>query len=127
MKKIFIGPISIGINVIIYIIIALIAVRVVTYAYTFAYDVFSDQAVNEDSDEQVTVEITEDMSTKDVGELLESKGLVKSASVFEYHTKFSQYNGLIQPGTYELSPSMTMDDILDVICNIQDSEEDAVY
>ena len=127
MKKICIGPVSIGVNVIIYILIAVVAVRLVTYAYQFSYDVFSDQAVAEDSDEQVTVEITEGMTAKDIGELLESKGLVKSARVFEYHTKFSQYKDQIQPGTYELSPSMTMDDMLRVICNVQDSEEDAVY
>ena len=51
-------------------------------------------------------------STTKIAEQLEEAGLIKSAKTFQYKTRLNAMDGTFQAGTFELSPSMTMDEII---------------
>lgn len=67
--------------------------------------------VDPDSNEEITVEIPIGSSLNSISTILESKGIVKNAKVFKYYTKF-QNETEFQAGTYQLTKSMTLDEII---------------
>ncbi len=124
IKKLFLGTFGIALNVVIYAVIILFAIRVVTYSYHFSYQVFGNVAVAEDSQEVIPVQIPEGASTDEVAAQLEKKGLIDDQRAFIVHTALTKYSGRIQPGSYELKPSMTMNEILSVLTGISMEDED---
>ncbi|WP_249310358.1 endolytic transglycosylase MltG [Bacillus sp. FJAT-49736] len=50
-------------------------------------------------------------SVSSIGSILEDKGIVKNGIIFKYYVKFNNETGF-QAGTYQLSPSMTMEQIV---------------
>ncbi len=44
-------------------------------------------------------------------DLLEDKGIVKNSTVFKYYVKFNNESGF-QAGSYDFTPSMTLDEIV---------------
>ena len=55
--------------------------------------------------------------------MLEENGLIRSASTFVLKESMSQYKGQIQPGTYEVSSEMSIDQILALITGHGEAEE----
>ena len=109
IKKLFVGTFGVALNVIIYILVILLAIRVITWSYDFAYE------VAEASEEIVPVQISDGASTNEIAAILDKKGLIKYKYAFIIHVGLSQYKGMLKPGNYELSPSMTMDQMLAVM------------
>ena len=112
IKKLFVGTFGVALNVIIYILVILFAIRVITWSYDFAYNVFGDKPVAEASEEIVPVQISDGASTDEIAAILEKKGLIKYKYAFIIRVGLSQYKGMLKPGNYELSPSMTMDEMM---------------
>ena len=76
-------------------------------AYDFGYRVFTETAIDEVGHGFIIdVTITEDMSEKDIAEMLYQYGLVRDANLFYLQLKLSAYTGKIEPGTYKLRSSM---------------------
>ena len=98
IKKLFVGTFGVALNVIIYILVILLAIRVITWSYDF-----------------VPVQISDGASTNEIAAILDKKGLIKYKYAFIIHVGLSQYKGMLKPGNYELSPSMTMDQMLAVM------------
>lgn len=115
IKKLFIGTFGICINVVIYALVIILAVRLITFSYDFSYTVFGGAPVAESSEAVVPVQISDGSSTDEIAALLEKKGLVKYKNAFIIRVALSQYKGQIQAGNYELSPSMTMDEMLAIM------------
>lgn len=61
------------------------------------------------------VEIASGMSPKDIGELLEENKLIRSQLAFDIYTRLSDTRGKLQAGVYSLSPSESMEAIVDHI------------
>ncbi|MGA9290120.1 MAG: endolytic transglycosylase MltG, partial [Anaerobacillus sp.] len=53
-------------------------------------------------------------STSSIGKTLEDKGIIKDGTAFRYYVKYKNESGF-QAGDYELSPSMTMDEIIAIM------------
>src|SRR5699024_11229172 len=51
-------------------------------------------------------------STSNIAELLEDKNLIKNANIFNVYVKVKNENDF-QAGNYELSPSQTIDEIIE--------------
>jgi UPF0755 protein len=66
-----------------------------------------------DSNEEVLVTILIGASTTEIGELLESKGLIRSETSFNIYTRLNDFRGKIQAGGYKLSPSLSTKEIVD--------------
>ncbi len=124
IKKLFVGTFGLVLNIVIYAVIILFAIRIVTYAYHFSYEVFGNTVMSESSQEVVPLQIPEGASTDEVASQLEKKGLIADARAFVVHTALTKYSGKIMPGSYELSPSMTTNEILSVITGISMEDED---
>ncbi|MGM9923702.1 MAG: endolytic transglycosylase MltG [Bacillus sp. (in: firmicutes)] len=69
-----------------------------------------------DADDKTTkqVEIPIGSSTSTISAILEENEIIKNARVFKYYIKFKNESGF-QAGKYELSPSMTLDEIIATI------------
>lgn len=68
--------------------------------------------VDPNSKEKVTVEIPIGSGLTLISKELEDKGIVKNARIFKYYTKF-QNESSFQAGTYDLTKSMTLDEIIE--------------
>ncbi|WP_341868501.1 endolytic transglycosylase MltG [Marinilactibacillus kalidii] len=66
------------------------------------------------SDESITVQIPRGSSRMAISKTLEDDGVIKSAFVFNYYAKFRSNKTFLQ-GNYELSPAMSVDEILERI------------
>lgn len=64
--------------------------------------------------ETVEVEIVEGSSTRDISELLKTKGMIQDASMFRLYVKFKNVDAF-QAGYYQLSPSMSVDEIIETL------------
>ena len=93
-------------------------------AYEFGYQVFADTPVDEGSGRTVSVVVYEGQGSKEIAELLEQKGLIKDANVFYLQEQLSDYKGLIKAGAYELSTSMKGEEMLEILCGVDEQEEE---
>lgn len=95
--------------------ILLILVLVFSKAYGFAHDVFAPVCKDETDDQVVAVTILDDSSVWDVGDVLDEAGVVKNKYALCVKIYISKYASKVKPGTYEIAPSYTNDEIITVI------------
>ena len=69
----------------------------------------------EEPGQAVTVVIPEGSSVREIGQILEQKGLVKSSMIFVVQEYFSTFHGDLMSGTYLLNTAMTPDDIMEIL------------
>lgn len=107
-----------------------IAAIVIMYVYRFsilAYDygfrIFGEEPVSLPPGETKTVTVAEGFSVQELGEALESKGLIRDAKLFVIQELLSDYKGMIEPGTYELNTSMTAEEMIGVMSNGREASE----
>ena len=98
----------------------LILIVVVVYklsfaAYDFGFRVFADDAIDREPGIEKTVTIVEGKSVKEIGEILEAKGLIRDATLFVFQEKFSDYKGELKPGVYELTTAMTPFEMMQIM------------
>ncbi len=72
------------------------------------------QPYNASSEETRSVKIPEGTSVTGIGQILEDEQIIRSADLFRLKARIDRQTDL-KAGTYDLSPSMTMDEILDVL------------
>ena len=70
--------------------------------------------VDPENKEAIKVEIPRGSGISLISQTLEDNGVVKNAKVFKYYVKFKNESGF-QAGTYSLAPSMTLQEIIDII------------
>ena len=88
-------------------VIVLCLIRLGGQAYSFGYRVFAQETVSESPGRNVAVTISEGMSGKEIGELLEGRGLIRDAAVFRVQFALSDYKNAIVPGSYILNTAQT--------------------
>lgn len=112
-------------KLVVWIIIIVLVYKCAIYSYSFGYDIFSDTPVAVSSQGvTVSVAIVEGKSNMEIGELLEEKGLIKDAKVFYARLMLSDYKDAIRPGIYELSTSMTTEEMLKIMSADPDKAEE---
>ncbi len=94
--------------------------RGASVCYDYGYRIFTEPAVSSGEGRSVTVTITEDMSPADIGELFQTKGLVEDATLFTLQYYFSEFRRNVKPGEYELSTSMTAEEMMEVMASDQE-------
>lgn len=70
------------------------------------------------ADGPVTVEIEPGMGAGSVADLLETEGVIRSASVFKLQAKMDDRASQIRPGSYQLEPGASFDDILTALTEV---------
>ncbi len=92
------------------ILLAMLALGIFGYTYVTS----AIKPVDSKSTAYVQVEIPEGSGNRLIGQILEKKGLIKSATVFNYYTKFKNY-GNFQSGYYNLQKSMSLEKIANTL------------
>ncbi|HBA50254.1 MAG TPA: aminodeoxychorismate lyase [Lachnospiraceae bacterium] len=92
--------------------------------YDYGYRIFTEPAVSSGEGRTVTVTITESMTPMEIGELFESRGLVRDAKLFTLQYYLSEYRKDVGAGTFELSTAMTAEEMMAAMVVEKDGEED---
>lgn len=103
--------------------IIIVVFRLAVGAYDFGYQVFADLPVSEGEGRIVSVVVKDGQSSRELSKELEEKGLINNSYVFYIQEQFSDYKDMIQPGTYELSTAMNSEQMLEVLCHVEEEEE----
>lgn len=93
-------------------------------AYDFGYRIFEDKPVAEAPGRDVTVSVALGDSVKEIGELLESKGLVKDATIFFFQNLLSSHRNKLAPGTYTLNTSMSAGEMMEIMSEQAETDTD---
>lgn len=99
-------------------------IRAGQWAYDFGYRVYTESPVESAPGTDKTVTVTSDMSAKEIGDILEEKGLIHDATLFVAQLKISSYSGEIKSGTYTLNTSMTARDMMQIMSAEEDTESE---
>ncbi|WP_342757209.1 endolytic transglycosylase MltG [Kineothrix sedimenti] len=112
-------------KIVIIIVVVMFTYKYATDAYNFGYRIFTEAPVAEEGNAKViSIAITEEASTMDIGEVLEEKGLINDAKVFYVQELISEYHGELKPGIYELSSDMTVKEMMEIM-SAEDEESGA--
>lgn len=79
-----------------------------SYLYIRGYD----KAVDPGSSDRIELTVTPGMSTTAIASALEEQGLIESTFLFKQKSKWLGYDGRYQAGTFDLSPSMSMEALM---------------
>lgn len=82
-------------------------------AFDYGYRIFQEEPVSSGQGYTITVNITEDMSAKEMGEMLAEKGLIKDPTLFIFQYLFSEFKEDLLPGEHDLSTAMTVEEMME--------------
>lgn len=99
-------------KVILAVVVIVLVYRVAISAYDFGYKIFDETAISEAPGREVTVSITSGKGAKEIGQILEDKGLIKDAKIFYIQNMLSSYKGKLKPGSYTLNTAMSSEEIM---------------
>lgn len=99
-------------KVIVAVVVTLFIYRGAAICYDYGYRIFTEPAMTAGEGRNVSVTVTEDMSAFEIGELMKSKGLTRDSRLFALQYLLSEYREDVKPGTYEVSTSMTAEEIM---------------
>ncbi len=108
-------------------VIATVAVIFVIYqgaafCYDYGYRIFTEPAVSKTEGITVTVSVTEDMSPLEIGELFQSKGLIRDSKLFALQYLLSEFRKDVKFGEFELSTSMTAEEMMEVMASDEETD-----
>ncbi|MBR4667942.1 MAG: endolytic transglycosylase MltG [Butyrivibrio sp.] len=131
VRKIVLGLLDAAVKVVFVIVVVMLISKYSKVAYNYGYKIFNQTPVSSGTGRTVTVTISEGDSANKIAEKLANVGLITDKNLFVLQEKFSDYNGLEAPGTYELSTSMTAEEMLQIMsagvaedADASDSEEE---
>ena len=84
---------------------------VATGIFAVTYIHSAVKPMDKNATEFVTVEIPAGSSNREIGAILEKKGLVKNGQFFNYYTKFKNYSNF-KSGYFNLQKSMDLETII---------------
>ena len=99
-------------KVVVAIVVAFVIYRGAVTCYDYGYRIFTEPAMTVGEGRTVSVTVTADMSALEIGELMQNKGLTRDSKLFALQYLLSEYKEDVKPGTYEVSTSMTAEEIM---------------
>lgn len=92
--------------------------------YRFGFQIFSNPVCDAKATSLKEVEITQTDKEIDVTKRLQQEGVVQDYKVAYIRLQFSEYKDKLQPGKYQVSGSMPLDDILAMLSCVAEGEEE---
>ena len=112
-SKFVLNLVRIGFNTLVVVALCAVLVMVGKTAHDFGYRIFSETAMASREDAEVIyMQITEEMSLKDIAERAEQLGLTDSSTIFLIQLHLSDYRNSIDPGIYTVNTGMTPTEII---------------
>lgn len=118
-KKIGLGFMETVIHIGVYILVIFLFIKAAALAYDFSYEVFGNPAVSKYNQETVRIEIPEGTTVKDAAKILKDNDLIKYEMAFVMRMKLAKLSENIQAGTYDMSQTMTADEIMTMLTTKQ--------
>lgn len=112
-------------KVVIVIAVVFLIWRGATKCYDYGYRVYTEPAISSGEGRTVTVTIPVDSSALEIGEIMEEKGLTRDKYLFALQYLLSEYREDFKPGTYELSTSMTAEEMMAVMSPADEVSDEA--
>ena len=92
-------------------------------AYDYGYRVFTEPAMaKEGQGIEIAVDITMGKTDRQIGHILEDKGLVRDGDLFYVQALLSEYSGKLLPGSYVLSTEMTAKEMMEIMATEPEEE-----
>ena len=91
-------------------------------SYSFGYRVYTEPAVSSGNGQSMLVQVTEDMSLKDLAEVLEEKGLIRDARLFYLQATLCKFEPKM--GNYTLKTSMTPSQMMEAMTPTKEDSSD---
>lgn len=115
------------IKIVALIFIATYIMRAATAAYDYGYRIFTEEPISLGEGRTISVSVEEPVSAREVGKMLEERGLIRDANLFVIQKLLSENHDKLQPGIYDLSTAMTAEEMMDVMAadDSEEGEEDA--
>ncbi len=104
------------------VVLVLLVYKLSFTAYDMGYRIFADEPMDTVGARTVSVAIVEGKTPKDIGRILEEKGLIRDANLFVFQELFSEYHDELLPGVYELNTGMTPYEMMAVMAGQTDDE-----
>lgn len=124
MNKVVLQLVKISARMLVLVILFALAVVVGRGSYQMGYRIYTEPAMSDsNSAKAVSVQITEDMSDREIARLMEESGLCKSEVLFFAQLQLSEYKNRIKPGLYTLSTDMRAEDIIAILGGKNPDEE----
>ena len=120
-KKIILGLLDTAVKVAFVIVVAMLISKYAKVAYNYGYHIFNQTAVSSGTGRTVTFSVGSGDSADTIAENLLGVGLITDKRLFKLQERFSEYHGMEQAGTYELSTSMTPEEMLSIMSGGQKS------
>lgn len=96
-------------------ILIIFAVVVLIYVFTNSFINNNLEAVNKIDTDEITVEIPSGSSTDNIAQILHENNLIKNIFVFKYYAEKTNRDELLKAGSFVLSRSMDVDELLSVL------------
>lgn len=118
------GTVELIIKIAAFVFIVMFIFRTATTAYDYGYRVFAEEPMTEGEGRTISIYVEETASVKEIGEMLQEKGLIRDANLFVIQELLSESHDKIQPGIYDLNTSMTSQEMLTVMAAATEEVEE---
>lgn len=129
VKEIIGSIFSVTIKIVLGILVVMFIYKYALLAYNYGYRVFTEPPIATGAGREITVTIGEDTSVLDIGDMLETKGLIRDGKLFFLQELASENHGKIKPGKYNLNTNMTASEMVAIMAQAEAAvtEEDLLY
>ena len=115
IDKMIMKTITTVLKVVLAVVVVMLVYKGATLAYDYGYRVFAEEPMSAAPGFDMDIVVEDGMGPKEIGVLLESKGLIKDGTLFYLQNILSKYKGDLKAGTYTLNTSMTTEEMMAVI------------
>jgi len=112
VNKALLTFIKIGVAIIFLLVVIYACMHFSDVGFDFGYRIFTEEAIDEAPGTDIMVQVEDGMSAKELGEMLEDKGLIRDANLFVLQLNLSAYAKKIKAGVYTLNTSQTAKEMI---------------
>ncbi len=122
-KQIIVSVLMTTIKFVIGVVIVIAIYRGAMIAYDYGYRIFAEGPMGAGDGQAVTVYIPEGASVGEIGDILQSNGLINDAKLFYLQNLVSAHRNSLKPGVYELRTNMDAFEIMEALDVEEETEE----
>lgn len=123
-KKLLLSVLTTLLKITAAVVLVLLVYKLSFSAYDFGYRIFAEEPVDSIGVRTASVTIVEGKTPKEIGKILEEKGLIRDGFLFIFQEMFSEYHDELQPGVYELNTGMTPFEMMQIMARQVEEEEE---
>ncbi len=111
-------------KVVIFVCIVMFIFRTSVTAYNYGFRVFAEEPMSLGEGRTISVYVENVDSVKEIGKMLQERGLIRDANLFVIQEFLSENHGKLQPGIYDLNTTMTSQEMIAVMAAQPETEEE---